>query len=165
MVDLADVERVAATPPADQKAVGQHDRGGVTVDARPQAPLILLPPHLSFGFFMELLHCVAPMRITDQGFERGRDRQVAPGVCPLLWLAPRARSPSSQPTCRCPSLVTRQQHTARHFLRSQPVVPWRQQTVRHCQRGKVWSSWSTRCPGLVADRAPLTRKSARTPTT
>jgi glycosyltransferase involved in cell wall biosynthesis len=44
-----------------------------------------------------------------------------------------ARSPTRQPRCRGPSLVTRQPRTATHGLRRQPLLPRRQRSVRHCQ--------------------------------
>jgi hypothetical protein len=149
----------------DQETAGPHDRHRMAAEPRPQAPLIPIPAHFPCGLFMELLQRVSPMGRADRYFERGRGRQVAPSILPLVRLAPCVPFPSSQPTCRCPWRDTRHPRTAMHFLRRHPFVPCRQRMVRHCQRGRACSSWSARCTGLVAVRRGLTRKSARTPTT
>src|SRR5512143_1331459 len=47
----------------DQETVGQHDQGGVTMEAVPQPALIVIPPQQTLGFFMKLFDPVAPVRI------------------------------------------------------------------------------------------------------
>src|ERR671914_1233159 len=54
----------------DQKAVGEHDRHGMPVEARPEATLIVIPPQLSLGLFMKLLHRIPAMRIARQLLQR-----------------------------------------------------------------------------------------------
>src|ERR671937_2858824 len=79
----------AALPPLqpDQKTVGQHHRDRMPVEARPQPPLVLVPTQFPFGLLMELLHDMPPVGIARQLFQRGRGRQVTPGVFPLFGLA------------------------------------------------------------------------------
>ncbi len=83
----------AAAPPLqlqpDQKAIGQHDRHGRPVAANPQAPLVLVPPQLPLGLFMELLHRLPPMGIAGQLLQGGRRRQITPEVLALLGRPPR----------------------------------------------------------------------------
>src|SRR5262245_46308221 len=61
-----------------EKAVGQHHRDGMAVEAWPQAALIVIPPQFSFGFLMELLNRMPAMGIGDQLFHGGRSWQVTP---------------------------------------------------------------------------------------
>src|SRR5262247_3180972 len=62
----------------DQKAVGQHHRDGVPMKAGPQASLVLIPSHFSFGLLMELLDGIPSMGIPGQLFQPRGGRQVAP---------------------------------------------------------------------------------------
>src|SRR5918999_2881946 len=72
----------------DQKAIGQHDRHGMPMKARPQPPLVLVPAQLALGLFMKLLNRMPPMGIAGQRFEGDPRGQVAPEVFPFLGLAP-----------------------------------------------------------------------------
>jgi hypothetical protein len=81
----------------DQEAIGQHHRGCMPVEARPQSPLVLIQAHFSFGLFMKLFDGIAPMGIPSQLFRHGRGRQIAPVVLPLLRLAT-GRTLSQQPS-------------------------------------------------------------------
>src|SRR5919201_913580 len=91
-------KRVAGAPPAllaaalpplqpDQNTVGQYHRDRLPVEARPHPPLVLVPTQVPFGRLMELLHGMPPVGIARQLFQRGRGRQVTPGVFPLFGLA------------------------------------------------------------------------------
>src|SRR4030095_2101094 len=81
---LAGLAAALAHLQPDQKTVGQNPRDGVPVEARPEAPLILVPSHFPFGLLMELLDGIPPMGIPGQLFQCGSGRQVAPGELPLL---------------------------------------------------------------------------------
>src|SRR5918911_536170 len=59
-----------------QKAVGQHPRDRVPVEAGPEAALVLVPSHLPFGLLMERLDGIPPMRIARQLLQAGRGRQI-----------------------------------------------------------------------------------------
>ena len=71
----------------DQKTQGQHHRHRLSVKARPQPTLILIPAQFPFGFFMELLNGMTTMRIIDLFLQRRRSRQVAPIELVLLGLS------------------------------------------------------------------------------
>src|SRR5918996_4305386 len=49
----------------DQKTQGQHHHHRMSVKARPQPTLILIPAQFPFGFFMALLNGMTTMRIID----------------------------------------------------------------------------------------------------
>jgi hypothetical protein len=123
----------------DQKAIGQHDRDGMPMKARPQPPLVLGPPQLALGLCMHLLDRMPPMGQGGQLFEGGGGGRLLQKYCRSSGGPRGARSPTNQPSCRCPSLVTRQPRTPTNFWRRYPVVPCRQRTMRHGQRGTVWS--------------------------
>jgi hypothetical protein len=125
-------KRNTGTPPApygaslpqlqpDQKAVGQHHRNSMPMEAGPQAPLILVPAHFPVGFFMELLHGIPPMDIAGQLFERGRRGQVAPGVFLLLLLASRGPFPQ-QPADMPPPVAGHPPTPHCHKLLAQPAL-------------------------------------------
>ena len=50
----------------------------MSVKARPQAALILIPAQFPLGFFMELLNGMATMGIIDQFLHHRRGWQIAP---------------------------------------------------------------------------------------
>src|SRR5919106_1527624 len=72
----------------DQKTQGQHHRHRMSVKARPQAALILIPTQFPFGFFMELLNGMATMGILNQFLQRRRGGQIAPVELALFGLSP-----------------------------------------------------------------------------
>ena len=105
--------------PPDQKAVGKHHRSGMTVEARPQPPLVLIPPQLPFGLFMELFNGIPPMGIARQLFPRDWGGQMAPLVLPFLRLA--ARGPlAQQPAHMLPLVAGHAPAVHRHKLLVQP---------------------------------------------
>src|SRR5262252_7735377 len=71
----------------DQKTQGQHHCHRMSVKARPQPTLILIPTQLPFGFFMALLNGMTTMGIIDQFLHRRRGRQIAPIELVLLGLS------------------------------------------------------------------------------
>jgi hypothetical protein len=108
-----------------QKAVGQHDRHCMAMEARPAPALVLIPAHLSFNFPMEQLD-----RIPAMGMPASSPKVAAAGRLLHVYFrssdCPRvARSPSSHPICRWAPLVMPQQRPAIHGLRSHPLVPCR----------------------------------------
>lgn len=62
----------------DQKAIGQHHRQRVPVEALPDAPLMLIPTQFTFRFFVILLDPATPMLVLDQFDERRLTRKVTP---------------------------------------------------------------------------------------
>jgi hypothetical protein len=156
-----------ALPPLQpaQNAVGPPRRDRMAVKARPQPALILVPAHLACGLLLARLDGIPALGLAGQFLQRGRSRQVAPGVRPLLRLPPGRAFAQPPAPGRCPSLVIRPHRTATNCWRRPPWVPCRQRTVRQGQRGRAQSRASARCSGALAWRCPLTRPSARTPTT
>src|SRR5215831_96411 len=62
-VTWATPARLAAALPQlqpDQKTVSQHHGDHMAVEARPQPPLVLVPPQLPCGLLVELLHGMPP---------------------------------------------------------------------------------------------------------
>jgi hypothetical protein len=72
-----------------QKAIGQHRRDRVAMEAGPQAALVLVPAALALGLLMALLDRVAAMGIGGQLLDGSRRRQVAPVAFPFFRLASR----------------------------------------------------------------------------
>jgi hypothetical protein len=64
----------------DQQAVGQHDRRGIVVEARPEPVLVLIPAHLSFGLLMEWLDRIPAMDIASQFLQSSGGWQVDPVI-------------------------------------------------------------------------------------
>jgi hypothetical protein len=81
----------------DHKTVSQHCRPRMAVEARPQAPLVLIPPPLPCGLLVNLLDGKPAMGIAGHLFQGGGSRQMAPVVLPLLGLAPGGALPEQPP--------------------------------------------------------------------
>src|SRR6266699_3296976 len=68
----------------EHKAQRQHNRDCMSVKARPQPALILIPAQFFFGLLMELFDGMTTMGIIHQLLQRGRGRQVTPIVLVFL---------------------------------------------------------------------------------
>ena len=83
--------------PPHQKAVAQHDQGGVAVKAGPQAALVLIPAQQFFGFFMKLFHPHPAVGVFHHHRQRRLHPEVAPEILDVTRLAAR-RALADQPT-------------------------------------------------------------------
>src|SRR5512139_214989 len=83
----------------DQETIGQQDQCGVSMEAMPQAALVLIPAQEALGFFMKLLDPVAAMRVLHHRPQRRVEQEVAPEVLPLARApgGPLADQPADMP--------------------------------------------------------------------
>lgn len=104
-----------------QKTVGQPHRDGVPVEARPEAPLILVPSPVPAGLLMARLDDLPPRGVPGQLFQGSGGRQGTPVELALLQRA--SAGPLSDPPAHVPLPVTGHAPAAhRHTLLAQPAL-------------------------------------------
>ena len=71
-----------------QETVGEHDDGGMTVKAGPQAPLVFIPAQQLFGALVKLFNVKAAMNPLDHGRQWRGLGKVGEVVFPVALLTP-----------------------------------------------------------------------------
>src|SRR5262249_5870992 len=85
-----------------EKAVGQHHRAGMAVEARPQPALILIPPQFPLGLLMKLLNGMPAVSIADQLLYRPPGPPGTPIVLGLLRVPTGPPPPQPPPNVSSP---------------------------------------------------------------